>query len=319
MEGQDLMQQLIAERFGAPDVVLSFRQSDRSPSPKPGEVVVRMLASAINPSDLLAIGGAYPHRTSLPFVPGFEGVGIIEAFGADVVGIRLGQRVLPLGSAGGWQTYKVAPGHWCIPVPDDLSNDDAALSYVNPLTAHLMLERLCVRPGQIVGINAAASAIGRMLIRLLDDRGARAVAIVRSCRTAQALHGEPVATLVIGFDEIPPLDHGIDAIGGEEGGRMAMRVRAHGVFLHYGLLSGRPLSPELARNARCTVEPFWLRNWVHRVSKNELRKVMQATFASVQKGTARTTPISRFALRDFKSALAFNAADGRRGKALLTL
>jgi NADPH:quinone reductase-like Zn-dependent oxidoreductase len=103
------MQQLIADQFGAPDVVLSFRQVEQSPSPKPGEVVVRMLASAINPSDLLTIGGAYPHRTPLPFVPGFEGVGTIEALGEEVDDVRLGQRVMPIGSAGGWQTCKIAP------------------------------------------------------------------------------------------------------------------------------------------------------------------------------------------------------------------
>jgi NADPH:quinone reductase-like Zn-dependent oxidoreductase len=182
-----------------------------------------------------------------------------------------------------------------------------------------MLARLDVRAGQNVGINAAASAIGRMLIRLLNDRGANPIAIVRSSRSVEALHSEPFGALVVGSEEIPALDHGLDAVGGEAGGRVAMRVRADGVFLYYGLLSGRPLPLDLPRNTRCAVQPFWLRNWVHRASQNELREMMQTTFASVRKGTTRTSPIARFSLRDFKSALAFNAADGRRGKALLTL
>ncbi|WP_376101006.1 alcohol dehydrogenase catalytic domain-containing protein (plasmid) [Roseomonas sp. CCTCC AB2023176] len=63
-----------------------------------------MLASPINPSDLVPVAGAYPYRTALPFVPGFEGVGTVERLGSAAAAgapLRPGQRVLPLGSAGG--------------------------------------------------------------------------------------------------------------------------------------------------------------------------------------------------------------------------
>ena len=311
------MLQLVADRFGPPEDVLRLREMIR-PSPGPGEVVIRMLASAINPSDRLTTSGVYPYRTPLPFVPGFEGVGILDTLGNGVAGVSVGQRVLPLGSPGGWQTYKTVSAHWCILVPDDLSDDDAALSYVNPLTAHLMFKRLGVRPGQSVGINAAASAIGRMLIRLVANRRARPVAIVRSSQSASALVGEPVESIVVGTDAIPSLDHGLDAVGGEDGARLATAVRAGGVFLYYGLLSGRALPPDLHRSSAAAIEPFRLRNWVHQASIMELHEVMKVVFAGVRNGHLRTSHIERFPLHDFQSALARDAAPGRRGKVLLT-
>jgi NADPH:quinone reductase-like Zn-dependent oxidoreductase len=311
------MLQLVADRFGPPEAVLRLREQER-PTPRAGEVVVRMLASAINPSDRLTICGAYPHRTRLPFVPGFEGVGILDTLGEGVAGASIGQRVLPLGSAGGWQTYKSVSAQWCLPVPEDLSDDEAALSYVNPLTAHLMIARLGILPDQSVGINAAASAIGRMLMRLIASRGGRPIAIVRSTRSADSLDGEPVATIVVGPEPIPSLDHGLDAIGGEDGARMAAAVRARGVFLYYGLLSGRALPSDVHRSSSATVELFSLRNWVHRVSMLELRHVMKEVFAGIRAGHLRTTVLDRIPLHDFESALARDAAAGRRGKVLLT-
>ena len=310
------MQQLVAGRFGIPEAVLQLCGMDR-PAPPAGQVVVRMLASAINPSDRLTIGGAYPHRTPLPFVPGYEGVGCVEMVGREVANLRVGQRVLPLGSAGGWQTYRTLPAEWCVSVPDSLSDDDAALSYVNPLTALLMIERLGLSPGQRVGINAAASTIGRMLIRFVHARGACPIAIVRSQRSAAALDGEPILTIVVGGQVIPPVDHGLDAVGGDEGARLAAVVRSGGVFVYYGLLSGRALPPELARNSVAIVEPFWLRNWVHQAPKSRLHRRMQDAFASMQSGLARATKVTRFCLRDFRKALAFDAAEGRQGKVLL--
>jgi NADPH:quinone reductase-like Zn-dependent oxidoreductase len=276
-----------------------------------------MVASAINPSDLLTICGTYSHRTALPFVPGYEGVGVVAAVADDVRDLHVGQRVLPLGSAGGWAAHKTVPSRWCVVVPNDLPDDDAALSYVNPLTAHLMLERIGPLSGQSVGINAAASAIGRMLIRSLKKRGAHPVAVVRSEQSAYALDGERVETIVCGEEQIPALDHALDAVGGEAGRRMAAAVRTGGVFLYYGLLSGYSLPVDLHRSTSAKVMPFWLREWVHQARTGELHAAMKTTFENVRTGLARTAPVTRFPLCDFRAALAFNAANGRQGKTLL--
>lgn len=89
----------VAVRAGAAAEVVELERRER-PRPGPGEVVVRMTAATVNPSDLLTIAGVYPSRTVFPFVPGFEGVGVVAATGVGVPENLAGRRVLPIGSAG---------------------------------------------------------------------------------------------------------------------------------------------------------------------------------------------------------------------------
>src|SRR6516164_5133943 len=104
------MKSIIFERFGDPADVLEVKEGS-VPVPGPGQVQVRMLASPINPSDLLYVRGQYGSRPKLPATPGFEGVGIVEAAGAGLLGrLRLGKRVAVLGSeAGTWRNRSLCP------------------------------------------------------------------------------------------------------------------------------------------------------------------------------------------------------------------
>ncbi|MGL4964377.1 MAG: zinc-dependent alcohol dehydrogenase family protein [Inquilinus sp.] len=309
------MLRLVAHRFGPPAEVLSAEPGLR-PQPGPAGAVVRMLASAINPSDLLTIRGAYPHRTPLPFVPGFEGVGVVEALGPGAAGLRLGQRVLPLGSAGGWQGWKGLPAEWCVPVPEDLTDDQAATAYVNPLTARLMLRALAPAPGAAIGVNAAGSAIGRMLLRMLHAAGVRPLAILRAPAALPA--GEPAAAVVAEGAALPPLDGGLDAVGGASGLALAAAIRPGGTLIHYGLLSGVPLPPDLGRREGVTVRPFWLRSWVHSSSRAALLEAMAEVFGDIRSGLAATAVAARYPLTEAAAALAHDARPGRRsGKILL--
>jgi NADPH:quinone reductase-like Zn-dependent oxidoreductase len=311
------MPRVVAYRFGDPAQVLSFEPS-ACPVSGSSEIVVRMLASAINPSDLLTPEGAYRSRTPLPFVPGFEGVGVIEAVGPESTDLKVGQRVLPLGSAGGWQTFKAVPADWCVPVPEDVADEEAATAYINPLTAKLMLKSVALSPGACVGINAANSAIGRILLRTIRAAGAHAVAIVRSPGAKAALDGEPVSAIVIEGQRLPPLDFGFDAAGGESGVALASAISPRGVLLHYGLLSGVPLPADLAQQMPATtVRPFWLRSWVHAATSAERRSAMSEVFNDIRAGLAQTHVEARYPLRLFAAALAHNARGARRGKVLV--
>ncbi|WP_443026545.1 alcohol dehydrogenase catalytic domain-containing protein [Sphingomonas sp. IC-56] len=163
------MFRIAAHSFGAPDQALSLETADR-PLVDRGQVLVRMRASPINPSDLIPVTGAYRHRTALPFIPGFEGVGVVADVGEGINPVLIGRRVLPLGTAGCWQSWKTLPADWCVTVPEDLDDDEAATAYINPLTALLMVRKLAPKRGDRIGVTAAGSAIGRMLIRMLAAR-----------------------------------------------------------------------------------------------------------------------------------------------------
>lgn len=307
---------IVAHRFGPPEQVLTYEPAEQ-PMLEPGCVLVRMQASAINPSDLIPVTGAYRYRTQLPFVPGYDGVGRVTEVGADVDPALVGRRVLPLGSGGNWQSWKIVPAEWCIPVPDDLSDDQAALAYVNPLTARLMVQALVPQPGDQVGITAAASTIGRMLIRLLDAVGARPVAIVRSASSRAALRDEPAATIMEEGASLPALAAGLDAVGGMAGARLAAAVRPGAPFLHYGLLSGQPLTGALLARTRAAVRLFRMRDWVHAVPRGKLHDTMAETFTDIRAGRAASPVAGHYPLAAFRKALAHDALAGRRGKVIL--
>src|SRR5438094_2006685 len=114
------MRAVVFERFGEPREVLAVREV-AVPEPGRGQVRVRMIASPINPSDLLVVRGQYGRLPQLPATPGFEGVGVVEEAGSGILPWwRRGRRVAVLNGRGGnWQEHVVVPAKQVVPVPSD--------------------------------------------------------------------------------------------------------------------------------------------------------------------------------------------------------
>ncbi|KAF7590865.1 hypothetical protein BBP40_002279 [Aspergillus hancockii] len=164
------MLRTIIRAFGPPkEVVVGELYEPQVPGP--GQVRIKLLLASVNPSDSVTISGAYRSRTPLPFVPGFEGAGVIESVGAEVSELLVGQRVLPLGSAGTWQEMKIAEERWCFPVPPDFTDQQAAMAYINPLSAWMTVREYAPVPPAVVAVNAATAAIGQTVIRMLNHAG----------------------------------------------------------------------------------------------------------------------------------------------------
>src|SRR6516164_3497548 len=137
-----LQNAIVFDRFGDPAEVLHVAQV---PVRDPGrnEVRVRMLASPINPSDLMVVRGQYGRLPKLPATPGFEGAGVVEAVGSGILarlrGLAPGKRVAVLNGAGGnWQQTVVVPVRQVVPVPADLPDEQVATFFVNPASALVM-------------------------------------------------------------------------------------------------------------------------------------------------------------------------------------
>ena len=320
----------VVRAFGPVPDAVALETYEPEP-PGPGQVSVRMTARSVNPSDLVTIAGTYAWRTPVPFVPGFEGVGVVEETGPGVTTCGVGDRVLPIGSAGAWQDVKVTDARWCFPVADDLSDDQAATSYINPLTAWLMLhERAALAPGMSVAVDAAASAIGRMLIRLANAAGVRPIALVRTAASRRLLGGLDMAAVVVTDDEKPApalraatdgrgLDLALDAVGGSCGEALALALRPGGHLLHYGLLSGTPLPADLPRRRPdIRIELFWLRRWVHAQSRTVIAERLAAVAPLVSAGIAASPIEAAYPLRDLPEALRHHLRPGRHGKILVT-
>src|SRR5437660_118043 len=137
------MKAVVFEQFGDPAEVLHVREM-AVPEPGPGQVRVRMIASPINPSDLLIVRGQYGRRPALPATPGFEGVGVVEAAGPGLLGrLRMGHRVAVInGVTGNWQEQAVVPARQVVPVPAAVTDEQAATFFVNPASALVMVRKV---------------------------------------------------------------------------------------------------------------------------------------------------------------------------------
>lgn len=314
------MLRAVVRAFGGPRQVIHLEEADPA-DPAPGEVEIHIRRAAINPSDLIPVTGAYRSRTSLPFVPGFEGVGEVTRIGAGVTGVTVGQRVLPIGASGLWQETLLRPADWCFPVPNDLSDEQAAMAYVNPLTAFRLVDAVRAHfghaGGRRIGVTAAASAIGKMLLVLLAEAGFEPVALVRSTATAQRLASAFSGEIAVAT--APGLDVVLDAVGGEVGNTLFRNIRTGGAFIQYGALSGAQLDPVLvaARREEIAFSFLWLRNWVHSASRAEIEAAFSRSFAGIRTGVLASAIDGIHPLADLPAALARQDDPARTGKLLL--
>jgi NADPH:quinone reductase-like Zn-dependent oxidoreductase len=141
------MKAAVFHEFGDPTKVLRVEERPL-PEPAAGQVRVRMIASPINPSDLLVVRGEYGKLPKLPATPGFEGVGIVEKSGGGLLGWRVaGKRVAVLNGFGGnWQQHVIIPARQAVPVPADLPDDQVASFFVNPATVLVMVRKILRDP-----------------------------------------------------------------------------------------------------------------------------------------------------------------------------
>ena len=131
------MKAFVFERNGDPSDVLTVQELP-DPHPGPGEILVRVRCASVNPSDLHVLRGRFGRQPALPASPGTEAMGVVEALGAGVQGPAVGTRVALLNVWGTWRERLVAPAEGVVPVPDGVSDEDAAQALVNPVTAWVL-------------------------------------------------------------------------------------------------------------------------------------------------------------------------------------
>jgi len=160
------------------------------PEPGPGEVLVKIGAAPVNPSDLAVIrrgqGGEF-----VPFIPGLEGAGVVVKAGKGILPrLWLNRRVAcspKKGSGGTWAEYMVTDAGHCFPLNSKISTEQGSMTLVNPLTA-LDFVAIAKRGGYRAMINnAAASSLGRMLELLCMKNNIILINIVRSREKAGEL------------------------------------------------------------------------------------------------------------------------------------
>ncbi|BAH44158.1 putative oxidoreductase [Brevibacillus brevis NBRC 100599] len=318
------------DQFGEPHKVLKVEQRLIEPL-KQDEILVKMSARPINPSDIIPIRGAYKHRINLPAIPGYEGVGTVIDTGPSAPRSLIGNRVLPLRGEGTWQDYVKTTAELAIEVPDSIPDDIASRLYINPITAWVICkETLQLSSQQVLLVNAANSAIGRLFIQLSALFGFRVIAIVRNARYTEELM-ELGAWHVIDsshvsiYDAIMSVTNGqgahasIDSIGGPDGLELAKSTRAGGIFLSLGLLSGVQVDWSIiSKELGVLPQLFLLRHWNQRVSVSTWHETFEKVIELVQNGKLLiAVPGEKFALQDVKEAVQFAESRHRTGKVIL--
>ncbi|WP_175989431.1 zinc-dependent alcohol dehydrogenase family protein [Bacillus sp. Marseille-Q1617] len=318
--------------FGNPQEVLKVEYKDIQP-PKENEVLVRMVARPINPSDLIPIRGAYSHRISLPNIPGYEGVGIVEDVGCLASQSLIGKRVLPLRGEGTWQDFVKTSAELAVVIPDSIDDFTAAQMYINPITAWVICtEELGLSPGDVLLVNACGSAIGHIFAQLSKILGFRLIAITRndkyskellrlgaSCviNTSKDPLRETVMELTGGFGA----NAAIDSIGGSSGNDLAFCVRPEGTLLTLGLLSGIQVDwARIINKAKVTIKLFHLRHWNKRVSIDAWQKTFNHIITLVKdKKLGIMRPESFYRLTEIREAVRIvETSEGNQGKVILT-
>ncbi|MEL6132384.1 MAG: zinc-dependent alcohol dehydrogenase family protein [Bacteroidota bacterium] len=295
------------------------------------EAILELVASPINPSDVLMLTGQYGMLPPLPAIGGNEGIARIVELGTDVQHLTVGTLVLIPAGNGTWVTHFKVKAAKLSPLPEVPDPHQLSMLTVNPATASLMLsEFVDLKEGDWVIQNAANSGVGTYLIQLAKIRGFKTINIVRRPELVAQLKGIGADAVVVSegkwWEEVKsitegqPIKLGIDAVAGKATGLMAQCLGRRGTLINYGMMSGEVarVSPEQLIFQDITVKGFWLVNWFSQASREEQGKLYQELAGYIATGKLSTLIDKVFKVADIKEAVAYANQGGRRGKVLIT-
>jgi len=148
-----------------------------TPTPKAGEVLIEIKAASLNFPDLLIVQNKYQMKPPLPFVPGSEYAGIVQAVGEGVQHLQVGQHVACLSGTGGFATHTIAPAALCMPLPAGFPFvDAAAFTMIYATSHHALMDRAQLKAGETVLVLGAAGGVGTSAIQIAKAAGARVIA-----------------------------------------------------------------------------------------------------------------------------------------------
>lgn len=161
---------IVVARYGGPEVITAVEEE--TPTPKAGEVRVKVLAAGVSLPDVLAREGVHPETPRVPYTPGWDLVGTVDQLGVGVTGIEPGQVVAAMPIHGCYAQYVCLPERNLIPVPEGVDAAEAVAVVLNYITAYQMLHRSAkARPGQRMLIHGASGGVGTAMLQLAKLAG----------------------------------------------------------------------------------------------------------------------------------------------------
>lgn len=191
------MKAIVVENCGGPDA-LAYSDAPQ-PVPQAGEALIKLEAVGLNFIDVYHRTGLYP--LPRPFIPGMEAAGVIEAVGANVTDVAVGDRVAYAMHPGAYAEYAVVPAWKLVQMPAGVSPAQGAAAMLQGMTAHYLVTSVHqLKAGETALIHAAAGGVGLLLIQMAKNIGARVIGTVSTAEKA-ALAREAGADEVILYTE----------------------------------------------------------------------------------------------------------------------
>ena len=221
-----------------------------TPAPRAGEVRVAIRAASLNFPDLLIVQNKYQMKPPLPFVPGSEYAGVIDAVGDGVDDLKPGDAVAAFGGTGGFGTHAIVKASLVLPLPTDFAFDDAsAFVLTYGTTHHALLDRAALKAGETVLILGAAGGVGTAAIQIAKAVGARVIAAASSdekCALCTQLGADATINYATSNirDQIKALTDGkgpdvvYDPVGGELAEPVFRSIAWRGRYLVVGFAQG---------------------------------------------------------------------------------
>lgn len=241
-------------------------------APAPGQIRVAIKAASLNFPDLLIIQGKYQIKPPLPFVPGTEFAGVVDAVGDGVAGFKVGDAVAAFAGTGGFASHACIPAALALPLPPGFAFEDAAAFICTYATSHhALIDRAALQPGETVLILGAAGGVGTAAIQIAKAAGARVIAAASSdekCARCIEIGADATINYSKGSlrEDIKALTEGkgpdvvYDPVGGDLAEPVFRSIAWRGRYLVIGFAQGEipalPLNLALLKGAS-VVGVFW--------------------------------------------------------------
>jgi NADPH2:quinone reductase len=316
------------EQVGGPEV-LQWEQVDVG-EPGPGEIKLRQEAAGLNFIDVYHRTGLYPQP--LPFTPGVEGAGVIEAVGADVTNVKKGDRVAYAGPVGGYAEERLIDADRVVKLPKDISTEQAAGMMLQGMTAQMLLRSVFpVAKGDTILVHAAAGGVGLIMCQWAAALGATVIGTVGTEEKADLARAHGCAHPIVYSKqdfvaEVSRITNGeklpvvYDSVGRDTFLKSLDCLKVRGLMVSFGNASGppEPIPPNiLAQKGSLYLTRPTLFHYI--ATREQLENSARELFDIVAKGKVKIEVQQRFALKD--AAEAHRALQGRKttGSTILTI
>ncbi len=303
--------------------------------PGPGQLRVRVRAAGVGVTDLLMLAGTYRYAPKMPFVPGYEAAGVVEAIGPGVTGFEIGQRVAALTVHGAFAEVLMRNAEHLVPIPDGVSDQDAAAVILNFGTAWQMIHRVAkVRAGQTALVTGASGGVGIAALQLLKLAGVKTYGAASSQKhdTVRTLGAIPIDYRAGPIDRLTRslepqgVDSVFDAIGGASIGPCIGALRRGGTLVAFGFIGAPGKFSQLAMFAnifvgarlRGRIGKFYGITMLYRKDPRPLGEDLPKIFALLAEKKIDPMITHVLPLLDARRALEMMAADSVEGKIVLT-